>query len=135
MDAYVYRFKGLSGSSDEGPDDNRRATLDTLRGRGDPVMESQTIVDHSELDSDGFFASNSANESQSADNVRAEIKSLRLRSEARNLQARELREGDEGQRKYMLELESRELLKQATRLSNQLDDMAAAAPTCEKQSK
>jgi hypothetical protein len=135
MDAYVYRFKGLSGSGDEGPDDNRRATLDTLRGRGDPVMESQTIVDHSELDSDGFFASNSANESQSADNVRAEIKSLRLRSKARDLEARELREGDEGQRKYMLELESRELVKQAKLLSSQLDEMAATAPTCERQSK
>jgi len=98
-------------------------------------MESQTIVDHSELDSDGFFASNSANESQSADNVRAEIKSLRLRSKARDLEARELREGDEGQRKYMLELESRELVKQAKLLSSQLDEMAATAPTCERQSK
>jgi hypothetical protein len=138
MDAYVYRFRGLDGIGDEGPGDSRRATLDTLNGRGDPVMESQTIVDHSELDTEGFFASNSDNESRSVDNVTAEIKSLGLRSKSRDTEARGLLENDDGQRKYMLQLESRELVKQAKHLSNQLEEMASHIPTCtpicEKQS-
>jgi hypothetical protein len=134
MDAYVYRFKGLNGIVEEGPDDNRRATLDALKGRGDPVMESQTIVDHSELDDEGYFASNSGNESQSVDNVTAEIKSLGIRSKSRDFEARDLLEKDDGQRKYMLQLESRELVKQAKRLSNQLEEMATHTPLCEKQS-
>jgi hypothetical protein len=133
-DAYVYRFKGLNGISNDGPDDNRRATLDTLKGRGDPVMESQTIVDQSELDTEGFFASNSSNESQSVDNVRAEIKSLELRSKSRDFEARDLAENSDGQRKYMLQLESRELVKQAKRLSNQLEEMGSPTPSRENQS-
>ena len=134
MDAYVYRFKPLNGIENEGPDDNRRATLDTLKGMGDPVMESQTIVDQSELDHEGFFASNSGNESQSVDNVTAEIKSLGLRSKSRDCEARDLVDNDDGQRKYMLHLESRELVKQAKRLSGQLAEMATNTPDCEKQS-
>ena len=134
MDAYVYRFKLLNGIDNEGPDDNRRATLDTLKGKGDPVMESQTIVDQSELDHEGFFASNSGNESQSVDNVTAEIKSLGLRSKSRDFEARDLVGNDDGQRKYMLQLESRELVKQAKRLISQLAEMATNTPDCEKQS-
>jgi hypothetical protein len=133
-DAYVYRFKGLDGMGNEGPNDNRRATLDTLKGKGDPVMESQTIVDQSELDHDGFFASNSSNESSSVDNVTAEIKSLGLRSKSRDFEARDLVDLCDGKRKYMLQLESRELVKQAKRLSKQLDEMGTHTPTREKQS-
>jgi hypothetical protein len=133
-DAYVYRFKGLSGIGNDGPDDNRRATLDTLKGKGDPVMESQIIVDQSELDPEGFFVSNSHDESQSVDNVTAEIKSLGLRSQSRDFEARDLVENSDGQRKYMLQLESRELVKQAKRLRSQLEEMAANTPGCEHQS-
>jgi hypothetical protein len=133
-DAYVYRFTGMNGAGIESPAGNRRATLDTLKGRGDPVMESQTIVDQSELDQEGFFASNSNDESPSVDNVTAEIKSLGLRSQSRDFEARDLADNSDGQRKYMLQLESRELVKQAKRLRNQLEEMAADAPGCEKQS-
>jgi hypothetical protein len=133
-DAYVYRFKGLNSMDNEGPDDNRRATLDTLKGMGDPVMESQTIVDQSELDQEGFFASNSSNESLSVDNVTAEIKSLGLRSKSRDFEARDLVDLCDGQRKYMLQLESRELVKQAKRLTSQLEEMGTRTPSREKQS-
>jgi hypothetical protein len=133
-DAYVYRFTGMNGAGNESPANNRRATLDTIKGKGDPVMESQTIVDQSELDHEGFFASNSGNESQSVDNVTAEIKSLGLRSKSRDFEARDLVEISDGQRKYMLQLESRELVKQAERLSSQLEQMAADTMRCEKQS-
>jgi len=132
-DAYVYRFKGLKGLANEGPDDNRRATLDTLKGKGDPVMESQTIVDQSELDHEGFFDSNSSNESPSVDNVTAEIKSLGLRSKSRDFEARDLVDLCDGKRKYMLQLESRELVKQAKRLSKQLDEMETDTPSREEQ--
>ena len=134
MDAYVYRFKGLNGIGREGPDDNRRATLDTLKGMGDPVMESQTIVDQSELDQEGFFASNSSNESPSVGNVTAEIKSLGLRSKSRDFEARDLVDLCDGQRKYMLQLESRELVKQAKRLTGELEEMEARTLSCKKQS-
>jgi hypothetical protein len=97
-------------------------------------MESQTIVDQSELDPEGFFASSSGNESQSVDNVTAEIKSLGLRSKSRDFEARDLVEHRDGQRKYMLQLESRELVKQAQRLSSQLEGMSAPHPHREKQS-
>jgi hypothetical protein len=133
-DAYVYRFRGLNGIGNEGLDDRRRATLDTLRGKGDPVMESQIIVDQSELDNEGFFASNSGNESPSVDNVTAEIKSLGLRSKSRDFEARDLVDLCDGQRKYMLQLESRELVKQAKHLSSQLAEMGTQSPSREKQS-
>jgi hypothetical protein len=133
-DAYVYRFTVMNGAGNEIPADHRRATLDTLKGKGDPVMESQTIVDQSELDPEGFFASNSDDEAQSVDNVTAEIKSLGLRSQSRDFEARDLVDNSDGQRKYMLQLESRELVKQAKRLSNQLEEMANSAPACGEQS-
>jgi hypothetical protein len=110
-DMYVYHFVGPEGSDGKDAHTARAATLEAIKGRGEPLMESQLVVDHSELDADGFL--------NAFDNLWSEIRSLGLRAEARDTEALELNESTEGQRKYMLHLESRELRGQARRLTAQ----------------
>jgi hypothetical protein len=43
-DVYVYRFTGWDGPS-QPKLKGRRATLETIRDIGDPIMESQIVVD------------------------------------------------------------------------------------------
>ena len=88
-------------------------------------MESQLVVDHSELDADGFLL-RSGISTNAIDNLWWEIRSLRLRAESRDTEALELNEGTEGQGKYMLRLESRELRGQAQRLKAQRIDLLTA---------
>jgi hypothetical protein len=120
-DMYVYRFVGPQGSAGDDALSPRAATLEAIKDRGEPLMESQLVVDHSELDADGFllrFMSTNA-----IDNLWSEIRSLRLRAESRDTEALELNESTEGQRKYMLRLESRVLRDQALRLKAQRIDL------------
>ena len=78
-------------------------------------MESQLVVDQSELDADGFLL-RFAISTHAIDNLWSEIRSLGLRAESRDTEALKLNESTEGQRKYMLQLESRELRAQARKL-------------------
>jgi hypothetical protein len=110
-DMYVYHFVGPEGSDGKDAHTTRAATLEAIKGRGEPLMETQLVVDHSELDADGFL--------NAIDNLWSEIGSLRLRAESRDTEALKLNETTEGQRKYMLQLESRELRGQARRLTAQ----------------
>jgi hypothetical protein len=114
-DVYVYRFTGWDGPSQ--PDaKSRRATLETIKEIGDPIMESQIVVDDGELDSDGFFCGSVANDPDPAEDLANEIHSLNLRASARDSEALKLDEAAGGADKYMLQLESRELRKQAQKL-------------------
>ena len=121
-DVYVYCFIGGDGSTGAGQS-RRRATLETIKAIGAPIMESQIVVDDAELDSSGFFWGSVANDADPAEHARNEIKSLHLRAAARDSEARILADGDaaDAARKYMLQLESRELRKQAKKLQAQLD--------------
>jgi hypothetical protein len=124
-DVYVYRFVGWDGPTDADVDSRRRATLETIREIGDPIMESQIVVDDAELDSNGFFCDNVANDPLSTDAVTNEIKSLNLRAASRDAEALKLDDAGAGARKYMLQLESRELRRQAQKLQNQYEFAAA----------
>jgi hypothetical protein len=117
-DVYVYRFTDWEGATT--PDvKRRRATLQTIKELGDPIMESQIVVDDAELDSNGFFCGSVANDSDPTEDLTSEINSLNLRAAARDSEALKLEEATGGAHKYMLQLESRELRKQAQKLQRQ----------------
>lgn len=118
-DAYVYYFTTLDKSSGKSIRSKRMATLDAIKLRGDPVMATQTTVDPTELDGDGFLVGRSVGGSEPGDEVWGEIRSLNLRAAARDREAAELGELTEGARKYLLSVESRELRKQARQLQRQ----------------
>src|ERR1700692_3563049 len=116
-DVYVYHFM-RRGPAGENILSKRRATLDTIDGKGDAVMESQIVVDHTEVDGNGFLVGG-VDESHPMDELWAQIRSLERRANSRDAEALELSESTEGDRKYMLHVESRELRKQAQRLRQQ----------------
>ena len=128
-DVYVYRFTGWEELRPDAK--KRRATLETIREIGDPIMESQIVVDEAELDSHGFFCGSVANDPDPTEDLANEISSLNLRADARDCEALKLDEASGGAQKYMLQLESRELRKQAHKLQRQQNqqrqsDLAAA---------
>jgi hypothetical protein len=114
-DVYVYYFM-RRGSAGEKLLSMRRATLETIKGQGEAVMESQIVVDHTEVDDNGFLIGGVGNDSHPMDEVWAQIRSLERRANSRDSEALTLSESIEGQRIYMLRLESRELRNQAQRL-------------------
>jgi len=124
-DVYVYRFTSRDGPSDEDARPRRRATLEAIKDIGDPIMESQIVVDDAELDANGFFWGSVANDSHATADVTNEIKSLNLRAASRDAEALNLDEAAGGAHKYMLQLESRELRKQAEMLQRQCEFSAA----------
>jgi len=125
-DVYVYCFIERDGPAQTNGHARPRATLETIKAIGDPIMESQIVVDYAELDSRGFFMDSVANDSRPSEDVRNEIRSLNLRAAARDSEALALADDADGAaRKYMLQLESRELRKQAKKLQRQCDDAAA----------
>jgi hypothetical protein len=103
----------------------RRATLETIKGNGEAVMESQIVVDHTEVDDNGFLIGGVGNESHPMDELWAEIRSLQRRANSRDSEALTLNEGGEGRRIYSLRLESRELRNQAQRLKKQRTESMA----------
>ena len=119
-DRYVYYFRGLPGAATENTVSTRPATLDSIRGLGDPIMESQLVVDHTELDDDGFLRVRAGIYSRVLSDPTAQIVSLELRARSRDREASQLTGSTTGQDKYMLSLESRELRKQARSLSTQV---------------
>ncbi len=55
-DVYVYHFMRSHGPAGEKSLSKRRATLATIEPMGgEPVMESQIVVDHTEVDGNGFL--------------------------------------------------------------------------------
>ena len=133
-DVYVYRFKGWDGPT-ESDVRSRRATLETIKEIGDPIMESQIVVDEGELDAHGFFCGRVANDSDPVEDLTDEITSLYLRAAARDSEALNLDEATSGAQKYMLQLESRELRKQAQMLQRQQKQSNFAAAESDDYSK
>jgi hypothetical protein len=122
-DKYVYYFLRCRGPGEDRVLSQRRATLEAIEGKGEAVMESQIVVDSSEIDGNGFLTGGAENESHPADALWAQIRSLERRANSRDSEALELNESTEGERKYMLNLESRELRKQAQMLKKQRTDL------------
>ena len=124
-DVYVYYFmrRGPAGANILS---KRRATLEAIKGgKCEAVMESQTVVDHTEVDSNGFLIDGVGNESHPMVELWAQIRSLERRANSRDGEARTLDESVDGQRIYSLHLESRELRNQAQRLKKQRADAMA----------
>jgi hypothetical protein len=124
-DKYVYHFTGPFGPGGEIAVSPRAATLESIQSRGEPVMESQVVVDQSELDCDGFLVRFGVN-TNPIDSLWSQIRSLRLRAESRDAEALQLNEGTDGERKYMLHMESQELRRQAERLKAQRIELLTA---------
>jgi hypothetical protein len=115
-DMYVYFFMRRHGPSGEKLLSKRRATLEAIKNMGEPVMESQIVVDHTEVDGNGFLIGGVDDELHPMDERWAQIRSLERRAHSRDCQARQLEESTDGRLRYMLSLESRELRSQAQRL-------------------
>ena len=124
-DVYVYYFM-RRGPAGENILSKRPATLKTINGLGEAVMESQIVVDHTEVDGNGFLIGGADNESHPINELWAQIRSLERRANSRDSEALKLNESTEGGRKYMLSLESRELRKQAQKLQKRRADLMAS---------
>jgi hypothetical protein len=124
-DVFVYYFLRPSTSGGEESLSNRRATLETIRGKGEAVMQSQRIVDHTEVDGNGFVIGGTGNDSHSVDELWPQIRSLELRAKSRDAEALKIPEGSEIARKQVLHLESLELRNQARILKARVDGMKA----------
>ena len=124
-DVYVYYFTRYRGPLGEKILSKRRATLETIMGKGAPVMESQIVVDHTEVDGNGFLIGGVGDDSHPMNELWSQMRSLERRANSRDSEALTLDESGEGQRIYMLRLESRELRNQAQNLKKQRADSMA----------
>jgi len=125
-DVYVYYFMRCGGAVGDNILSKRRATLETIKGKGgDAVMESQIVVDHTEVDGNGFLIGGAGNESHPMDELWSQIRSLERRAKSRDSEALTSNENDQGQRNYLLLLESRELRAQAQKLKQERADSMA----------
>jgi len=125
-DVYVYYFMGPEDAAGKNTLSKWPATLDAIRGKGEAVMESQIVVDDTELDGNGYFIARVGYDSYAVNDLSAQIWSLEVRAASRDIEASRLNDTTEGKEKYMLQLESRELRSQArilkSRRSEQLAD-------------
>lgn len=135
VDVYIYRFMRRRGSAGDNILSQQLATLDAIKGKGEADMESQLVVDHTEVDGNGFYIGGVGSESHPMDELLAQIRSLERRAHSRDSEALLLNESAEGARIYLLRLESRELRKQAQKLKNPPADFMASelARRCDNQ--
>jgi hypothetical protein len=122
-DMYVYYFMRRRGPGNENILSKRRATLEAIKGKGEAVMESQLVVDHTEVDDNGFLIGGVGGDSNPMDALWAQIRSLERRANSRDSEALTLNESAESDRIYLLRMESRELRSQARQLKNQRADL------------
>jgi hypothetical protein len=122
-DVYIYHFITPAGPDGESGMSKRPGTLEAIKGRGTPIMDTQLVVDHSEVDPDGFLMATAANDSPGLNDIAAQIASLHARAASRDGEASTNTNGAE---QYMLSLESRELRKQARNLNIERTELAAS---------
>jgi hypothetical protein len=127
-DAYIYYFMVRDDVTGEIVRSRRRATLAAIKRIGEPVMESQIVADITEIDPEGFAIDDASDGSPPPGEVTSEIRSLQLRADSRDSRALALNETTEGEDKYMLQLESRELRSQAQKLHNSRGASTAVPP-------
>ena len=122
-DKYVYYFIRSGESAGQRILSKRRATLEAIADKGEAVMESQMVVDHTEVDGNGFLIGGVSNDAEPLDELWTQIRSLERRANSRDAEALTMSESADGARKYMLSLESRELRAQALRLKKLRTDL------------
>jgi hypothetical protein len=118
-DVYVYYFHPFAIGGEPLARSLFAATLSAIEKMGLPIMESQIVVDGSEVSGEGILIPMVGFGSPSDTRLSARIKSLELRAAARDQQAQSMHEVTDGAAIYMLRLESRHLRQQAQRLSCQ----------------
>jgi hypothetical protein len=128
-DVYVYNFTASGEPTIQRSLPNRFATLEAIKNIGTPILESQLVVDHSELDDDGFLL-RLGDGSHQIDDLWAQIRSLNLRATSRDTESLSLNESSDGPRMYLLSLESRELRREARRLSETRMELVARKLGC-----
>jgi hypothetical protein len=114
-DAFVYYFLIRDRSTGRLVSSKRRATLEAIKSKGEPLLESKMAVDDSEVDALGFLV-RSVGGNDPADELWGEIRSLRLRADAREREAKPLNDDMDRERKLILCAESLELRTRADRL-------------------
>jgi hypothetical protein len=117
-DAFVYYFLIRDRSTGRLVTSKRRATLAAIKSKGEPLLESQMAVDDSEVDAMGFLVSRSDGDGDPTGELWGEIRSLRLRAESREREAKQLNDGMDRERKLMLCAEGRELRNRSDRLQH-----------------
>jgi hypothetical protein len=120
-DVSVYYFVRHGGPAGKELLSERRATLETIKGRGEAVMHSQRVVDHTEVDGNGFLIGGAGDESRPE--LWSQIRSLEARAKSRDREALKIVEGAESGRRQMLQGESLALRNQARMLKIRADRM------------
>ena len=106
-DTYIYHFVTSSSRTGDNMRSAHPATLEVIeRMGGEPLMNTQLVVDHTQLDADGFLVVAAGD----INAVAVQIWSLETRAASRDERAEAVTDEKD---KYMLSLESRELRKQA----------------------
>ena len=106
-DTYIYYFVMSNSRTGDNMRSAHPATLEVIERRGgEPLMNTQLVVDHTQLDADGFLVA--AGDDTNA--IAIQIWSLETRAASRDDRAETITDERD---KYMLSLESRELRKQA----------------------
>jgi hypothetical protein len=123
-DVSVYYFVRHSVSGGKELLSKRRATLETIKGRGAAVLRSRRVVDHTEVDGNGFLIGGDSDESHPLE-LWPQIRSLELRAESRDGEALKIVEGAESDRMQTLHRESIELRDQARILRIRVDQIKA----------
>lgn len=122
-DVYIYHFITPAGEDGESRMSARPATLEAIKSRGTPLMDTQIVVDHSEVGPDGFLIAGAANDSAALNEFAAQIASLHARAASRDDEA--IANTNDAEQ-YMLSLESRELRKQARHLHIERSELLAS---------
>jgi hypothetical protein len=125
-DVSVYYFMRRGGPGGRELLSERRATLETIKNRGTAVMQSQRVVDHTEVDGNGFLMGGAGDESHPE--LWSQIRSLEARAKSRDREALKIVEGAASGRRQMLVGESLELRNQARSLKTRVDRMRADKP-------
>jgi hypothetical protein len=92
-------------------------------------VPSRRIVDHTEVDQNGFLIGGASDEAHPVDALWPQIRSLELRAESRDVEALKIVGGAQSERRQTLRSESLELRDQARTLKARIDRIKAEAPT------
>jgi hypothetical protein len=123
-DVSVYYFMRHGGPGGKALLSRRRATLEAIKDRGEAVVQSRRIVDHTELNGNGFLVGGASDESHPE--LWSRFRSLESRAKSRDGEALKIVDGAEGARRQILHRESLELRTQARILKTRIDRTKAA---------
>ena len=121
-DVLVYQFTTRDRDGRKTEASRRWATLEAIKRMGEPILATQIVVNHTEIDEEGILF-RFGDASHLIDDLWAQIRSLNLRAESRDIESQGLDEAIEADRKNILIGESRELRTRARQLTQQRTDL------------